>query len=159
MSERAIIEAQISKKTAEIQGLEEKLKAAKVYMKALKDVLKAIDKGSAEGAAGDAGATLRKGSLVAQARDVILERGNPIHVDELLEALGREVTRETKASLTGSLAAYVRKAEIFTRPAPSTFGLVELDHQEIADEDQDDGPPQGFGGYAPVEDADDEIPF
>ena len=49
-----------------------------------------------------------------------------MYLDELLGALGKLVTRETKASLTSSLAAYVRKNEIFTRTAPSTCGLVEL---------------------------------
>lgn len=159
MSERAIIEAQISKKQSEIQSLEEKLKAAKVYVKALQDVIKAIDKGPNVVNGGEAGATLRKGSLVAQAREAILERDAPIHIDELLEALGREVTRENKSSITGSIAAYVRKGEIFTRPAPSTFGLVELNHHQLDDDEQEDGPPQGFGGYAPVSDLDDEIPF
>ncbi|WP_299860202.1 hypothetical protein [uncultured Roseobacter sp.] len=154
MSERAIIESQMEKKINEIQSLEEKLKAAKVYVKALEDVLKAIEKGGGESSDGEV--TLRKGSLVARARDVILERGAPIHIDDLLETLGREVNRETKASLTGSIAAYVRKEEIFTRPAPSTFGLIELDHNEV--EDEEEAPPQGFGRM-PSRDLDDEIPF
>ncbi|WP_108814961.1 hypothetical protein [Loktanella sp. Alg231-35] len=156
MSERAIIEAQLEKKVAEIQSLEDKLKVAKVYVKALEDVIKAIDKGGDDSVSvGDV--TLRKGSLVAKARDVIMGRGSPIHIDDLLEALGREVTRETKASLTGSLAAYVRKEEIFTRPAPSTFGLIELKHFEI--EEVEKSPPQGFGYASTSTDMDDEIPF
>ena len=155
MSERAIIEAQLEKKIAEIQALEEKLKAAKVYVRALEDVIKAIERGGDDSVrVGDV--TLRKGSLVAKARDVIVGRGSPIHIDDLLEALGREVTRETKASLTGSLAAYVRKEEIFTRPAPSTFGLIELNHFEI--EELEKAPPQSFG-YSGSSDMDDEIPF
>jgi hypothetical protein len=31
-----------------------------------------------------------------------------------------------RSALSGSIAAYVRKGEIFTRPAPNTFGLLEL---------------------------------
>ena len=156
MSERSVIEKQLEKKITEIQNLERKLEAAKVYVKALEDVLRAIDKDGADSAS-DGGVSLRKGSLVAQARDVILDRGTPIHVDDLLEALGREVNRETKASLTGSIAAYVRKEEIFTRPAPSTFGFIELDHLEI--EDEQEAPPENFGFSSPSRDYDDEIPF
>ncbi len=155
MSDRSIIEVQMVKKIAEVQSLEEKLKAAKVYVKALEDVLKAIERGGSE-PVGDGDVTLRKGGLVAQARDVILKRGTPIHIDDLLEALGRDVTRESKASLTGSIAAYVRKEEIFTRPAPSTFGLIELKHFEV--EADEVSPPKDFG-YTTTSNDDDEIPF
>lgn len=154
MSERRIIEAQLAKKTVEIQSLEEKLKVARIYVKAFEDVLKEISKGApSQYSEGDV--TLRQGSVVAQARRVILSRGTPIHVDDLLVLLGKEVTRETKASLTGSLAAYVRKGDVFTRPAPSTFGLIELEHFE--EKEITTGPPTGFGQTS--NDEDDEIPF
>jgi hypothetical protein len=155
MSERKIIEGQLSKKVAEIQALEEKLKSARVYARALEDILKELDKStSATPASAESDVSLRRGSSVDQARAVILERGTPIYIDDLLEALGKEVTRETKASLTGSLAAYVRREEIFTRPAPSTFGLIELRHFEIAEESNE--PPAAFGS---MQAEDDEIPF
>lgn len=154
MTERKIIEAQLAKKESEILMLEEKLKSAKVYIRALQDVMREIDRGtSSEESDGDV--VLRRGSLADGARDLILDRGSPMHIDDLLKALGKVVTRETKASLTGSLAAYVRKGEIFTRPAPSTFGLVELNHFES--EEAASEPPVGFG--APAADIDDEIPF
>jgi len=156
MSERSIIEAQLKKKTAEIQGFEEKLKAAKVYVKALEDVLKAIEKGAPDQTA-DGDVTLRRGSLVDRARDVILERGNPMHIDELLLALGRKVNRESKASLTGSIAAYVRIEEIFSRPAPSTFGLIELGHTESTESEE--SPPENFGFGPTSNEIDDDIPF
>ena len=155
MSERQVIEAQLRKKESEVASLEEKLKAAKVYVKALEDVLREVDKGVGSDTSNE-DVSLRRGSSVAQAREVILERATPIHIDDLLEALGKEVTRETKASLTGSLAAYVRKNEIFTRPAPSTFGLIELGHYHI--EEDSDEPPSGFGRSNSI-DEDDEIPF
>lgn len=156
MSERLVIEKQIEKKNAEIQGLEEKLRNAKIYVKALNDVIKVLNRGSGR-ESGDSDSSLRKGSLVAQARNVILNKGTPVHLDQLLNELGKDVTRETKASLAGSIAAYVRKGEIFTRPEPSTFGLVELGHFEV--EDSPVQPPQGFGQSEQPSDMDDEIPF
>lgn len=156
MSEREIVKQQMAKKASEIEGLEDKLKVAKVYLKALEDILKAFEKGEVT-PPNDGDVTLRKGSLVARARDVILKRGAPVHIDDLLEALGRTVSRESKASLTGSLAAYVRKEEIFTRPAPSTFGLIELDHFET--EEVETAPPPDFGYGTTPADEDDEIPF
>ncbi len=154
MSERSVVESQLKKKEAEVLLLEDKLKVARVYIKALQDVLKEIQRDPSSGE-GDAEVALRRGSAVARARDVILARGSPIHVDDLILALGKEVTRESKASLTGSLAAYVRRGEIFTRPAPSTFGLIELEQFEVQSKTEE--PPPGFG--QPKEHDDDEIPF
>lgn len=162
MTERDVIEGQIAKKQAEIDGLEEKLKAAKVYVAALRDVTRLMDKASrSEGAVDEGETKLRAGSTVAQARDIILARGEPVHIDDLLVAMGKEVTRDTKASLAGSLAAYVRREDIFTRPAPNTFGLIELGHFEPVEE-LDAEPPIGFGQQNTTftnDFEDDDIPF
>jgi hypothetical protein len=162
VNERSKIEERLQKKRAEVLMLEEKLKAAKVYMTALSDVLKLL---GGDTSVDQQEAKLRAGSAVAQARDVILERGSPVHIDDLLEAMGKRATREEKASLAGSIAAYVRRDEIFTRPAPNTFGLIELGHEGNSVEDDDNEPPAGFG-RAPVKrssafdtDLDDDVPF
>ena len=163
VSERSIIEERLKKKQAEIDGLEDKLRAAKVYMAALRDVLRDVDKRQRLDEDDGADAKLRAGSATAQARDIILGRGAPVHIDDILEAMGKEVTRDAKASLAGSLAAYVRREEIFTRPAPNTYGLVELGHTEGPEEEEE--PPVGFGdsevSFAPEDpiDLDDDIPF
>jgi hypothetical protein len=89
-----------------------------------------------------------------------------VHLDDLLLELGKKVTRSSQASLAGSLAAYVRREEIFTRPAPNTFGLIELGHDSEGDGEVEDDfePPAGFGrqpvvksGFA--DDLDDDVPF
>lgn len=162
MSERKAIEDRLRKKELEIAGLEEKLKAAKIYAGALRDVLKIV---STDDDGGDPSETkLRAGSAVAQARDIILAREEPVHIDDLLIAMGKEVTRDSKASLAGSLAAYVRREEIFTRPAPNTYGLIELGHTDIEEEEQI-SPPAGFGLRPAMKDpfdpgeVDDDVPF
>lgn len=158
MSERKVIEDKIRRKRNEISTLEDKLKAAKVYIKALNDVLDILEK-SDEADAPEP--KLRKGSLVDQAREVILERDEPVHLDDLLRAMGKDVTRDSKGSLNGSLAAYVRNEDIFVRTAPATYGLIELSHAPEDDEDQDEAPPAGFGSTSPggYDDLDNDIPF
>lgn len=141
MNERQKIEEALRKKEQEIQGLEEKIKATKVYVKALRDVLKMLDKDNETEAAES---TLRQGSAVAQARDVMLERRMPVHISDLLSAMGRPQTREARSSLASSLAAYVRRGEIFVRTAPNTFGLMELSHDSEVEEKGPE-PPTGFG--------------
>ena len=157
MTERRKIEDRLRKKEQEITALEEKIKSARIYVQALRDILKLLGNDRNEGA--DAEAVLRPGSAVANARQVILNKNAPVHVNEILESLGRETTREAKASLTSSLAAYVRRGEIFTRPAPNTFGLAELGHETIEEEAAE--PPPDFGRPPPPRppDSDDDIPF
>lgn len=57
----------------------------------------------------------------------------------------------------------MRRGEIFSRPAPNTFGLLELGHSGSAESD-DVQPPPGFGKISsvpprPAETIDDDIPF
>ena len=157
MNERARIEQLLRKKQSEVLTLEEKLKAAKAYINALRDVLRVTGGDDADGEA-----KLKDGSSVAKAREAILSRGEPIRLDDLLLSMGKEVTQANRSSLGGSLAAYVRRNEIFTRPAPNTFGLLELGHGLV--QEVDDEPPPGFG-RAPVSapsfdtDLDDDVPF
>jgi hypothetical protein len=154
MSERRKIEDRLRKKEQEVAVLEDKLRAGRVYIQALRDILKMLSEGIDD--VNDTDSSLRTGSAVDQARRVILDRKNPVHIDEILSALGRDVTREAKASLTSSLAAYVRRGEIFTRPAPNTFGLSELGH-DVLDEAKKE-PPVDFGRVSSIA-LDDDIPF
>ena len=141
MGEREVIQDKIKKKEQEIQTLEDKLKTARVYLQALQDISKALSKEPNS----QAESILREGSAVAQARDLILKKGHPVHINDILDGLGRELTRESRASLTSSIAAYVRRREIFTRSAPNTFGLLELGHQTSNDSDLPSEPPDDFG--------------
>lgn len=153
MDERTIVADRLRKKMQEVQSLEDRLRTARIYVQALQDVMKALggqpDEPRSE-------KVLRAGSAVSQAHDVILKARKPVHIADLIEALGREDSREARASLNSSLAAYVRRGEIFTRPAPNTYGLVELGHDEVAGTEP--GPPDDFGKSLQP-DLDDEIPF
>jgi hypothetical protein len=143
MNERRKIEERLRKKEEEIRILEAQIRDARIYMQALQDVLKMLPRASERDIAAG---TLRPGSGVAKVREFILNKGGPAHILELLRALGKESTREARASLSGSLAAYVRKGEIFTRPGPNTFGLIELTHESQEEDNPDsDEPPAEFG--------------
>lgn len=158
MSERNKIQDRIRRKQSEIAQLEDKLRSAKVYLAALQDVIKMLAGEEEPEAIGK----LRPGSSVAQAREIILAKGEPVHLDDLITAMGKPLTQSAKSSLAGSLAAYVRQNEIFTRTAPNTFGLIELDHDALELQREVEEPPEGFG-RAPVAaesfDDDDGVPF
>ena len=146
MNERRKIEERLKKKEEEIRELDARIRDARIYVQALQDVLKILPRASERNIRAGA---LRPGSGMAKVREFILEKRRPGHVSELLEALGRPATRQARASLSGSLAAYVRKGEIFTRPSPNTFGLIELGHENEGDANPDNEPPAGFGEDEP----------
>lgn len=83
---------------------------------------------------------LRAGSELAKARDAIRSAGKPLHISEILAAIGKENTKKNRVSLGGSLAGYVRKGAIFSKSAPNTFGLIELTLDANGAV-----PPEGFG--------------
>ncbi len=142
MDMRRELNRKIERKRAEIEQwerekaeLELKIREGTAYVTGIAESLKLLPKEMAS----DAAKALRAGSSVAKARETILKAGRPLHINAILNALGKEATHDAKAALSGSLATYVRKGQIFTRPAPNTFGLVELEQEET------DQPPPGFG--------------
>jgi hypothetical protein len=131
----------IERKRAEIAELETTTRLAREYLQALEDTLKMIPRDLTNGA--DSVTVLRAGSALAKAREAIRKVGRPMHITELLEAIGKGTSRNERAGLSGTLAAYVRRGEIFTRPAPNTFGLTELKSGDGGDVSL--VPPSGFG--------------
>jgi hypothetical protein len=137
--ENNVIKEKIRKKENEIATLEEKLKSAKVYLAALNDIMRSLEKVSDE----EVVETLRPGSTIALARETILHNGKPLHISELLALFDKGDSKEMRASLTSSIAAYVKRGEVFVRTAPNTFGLIELGH--LPEAMQEITPPAGFG--------------
>lgn len=142
---REELQKRVEKKQQEISQLEIQLKEAMAYLQALQDTLKLLPReGINQGAATD---LLRAGSTVWKARDAIKKAAEPLHINNILKAIGKPIDKRNRLSLSGSIAGYVRKGEIFIRTAPNTFGLMELGHRpdgeaEISDEF---GLPDGVG--------------
>jgi hypothetical protein len=141
MGFREDLSRKIERKRAEIAEMDTNLRLAREYLQALEDTFKLLPKDANGGES--LSTMLRPGSSLAKARDVLRKTGKPMHLTELLTALGKGHSRNERAALSGTLAAYVRRGEIFTRPAPNTFGLLEM-KQTSASEDQP-VPPADFG--------------
>ncbi len=157
MAGRSKIEERIAKKEQEIQELEMKIREAKAYIQALQDVSRLLPRESEpekverpERASGDI--VLRPGGAIYDARAAIQKAGRPLHITELLRLMNRPVDRKSRISVSSSLAAYVRAREIFTRPKPNTFGLVDMKQEPSEGEvKKADAPPDDFG-FDPQED-------
>jgi len=66
-------------------------------------------------------------------------QGKPMHVTEILEGIGSDTSKKSRTALSGSLGWYVRRNEIFSRPAPNTFGLLSMKDDQIAEPPNDLG--------------------
>jgi hypothetical protein len=147
------LEKKIERKRAEISELESSLKTARTYLQALEDMqrMAARDGGSPtrqtpiQPSPRQSGSMFRTGSMTQAAYDAIKAAGKPLHVSELLPAIGRAVTRGETSAVSGTLAAYIREGKVFTRTAPNTFGLTEFEAGEPAGAKAAQEPPPGFG--------------
>lgn len=161
MGFRQELRRRIEKKRGEIVTLEVKLREAQVYIQALEDTLKfaPLDDDDDEAPPPLAMKELREGSAIARAKEAIQKAGKPLHINDLLVALGgKSDDKDARSALSGSLAAYVRKNEIFTRPAPNTFGLLDVKAPAL----KAAVPPPFFGLDAARVEAqieDDDVPF
>lgn len=139
-------------------------------MQALEEALRLLPREGAN--EGDADEILRPNSQAALARQALLEAGKPLHVEQLIKALGKSDTRANRSAMAGSIGAYVRKGEIFSRTAPNTFGLIELQGQADDDKERHSDPfgdvgepPASFGledTHEPDDDmviSDKDVPF
>jgi hypothetical protein len=142
MAGRNKIEERIIKKEQEIQELEMKIREARAYVQALQDVAKLLPREQEVEKTADA--VLRPGGSLYDARAAILKAGKPLHIADLLRAMGREVDRKGRIGLASSLAAYVRRNEIFTRPKPNTFGLIESQSTPKSEAKKMGMPPKDF---------------
>jgi hypothetical protein len=143
MGLREEIQKRIERKRQEIADLETRVREASSYVQALEDTIKMLPKQSADGASEtSANRAPRPGSMVALAREALTATARPMHVRDLLKSMGRPEDKASRAALSGSLSAYTRRREIFTRPAPNTFGLLEFGNSAPT---LDLEPPEGFG--------------
>ena len=126
MSIKSRLNEKIKKKEQEIQEYETKIREAKSYLQALQDAMKLLpreDIGSFEKS------ILRPNSNIGKTHAFLKKVKKPMHVNEILKAIGKGTTKKERVSL--------RRKEIFTRPAPNTFGLMNMEEPEE--------PPDQFG--------------
>jgi hypothetical protein len=136
MGARENLQRLADRKAQEITDLERQIDMAKAYLQAIQDSIRALPKESVAQTNGEeATSELRSGTLLARTRDALLKQGKPMHITEILSVLGVSNTKSARVSLVGSLGAYVRKQQIFSRPGPNRFGLIGMKTQTVEQQD------------------------
>jgi hypothetical protein len=129
MNLRREFEKLIEKKQAEIEDAQKAIASAEAYIQAMTDAIKKLPKDEASSLP-----TVRPGSDVQKIRDAILKAGKPLHISEIIYALGRTDDVDSKAKIAGLLGWYTSKGKVFSKVAPNTFGLVETAPPELPDD-------------------------
>ena len=168
MQVRTQIEKKIAAKTLEIVEIEGQLREAKAYIAGMQEALKLIPRDNSEVVLEKSPEqSLRYGSDMAKAYTYLKSIGRPVYIDEILKGIGKEVNKENRSTVSGSLGNYARRNEIFTRTAPNTFGLVVFNSSEEISkggELSDDSFPPNFGEFTDASSfangpSDEDIPF
>src|SRR5665213_86173 len=105
MSSRRLLERQIAKSnqeiellTAEIADRQQQISLKDAYIQGMKDSLKYLPKSDSSS---ESLPQLRAGSDVALAREILVKAGKPLHVNEILKQMGKEVNKQNRASVAG----------------------------------------------------------
>ena len=114
---------EIKKTIEEISNLKSQLVQKEGYLSGLEKASKI--QGRSESKSSE---SLRPGTMLYDTMMLIKNNSTPMHITDILKGLGRENTQSNRVSLVGSLGAYYRKKQIFTRPKPNTFGLIGMDN-------------------------------
>lgn len=112
------LRALAAEKNAELVRLEAELAAGRAYLRLLEDRIEAAEQRSTEIECSDPVIVIRR---------LIREAGRPLYIDDILRGLDRPLNREGREEIRHLLLSWVRREEIFTRPRPGVFGLVELE--------------------------------
>ena len=140
MHAREQVQKLLDRKQQEIKELELQIEKARAYIQALQDFMRFLPRDSAQN-----DVSLRPGTALAKARDVLRLQGEAMHITEILKALNQPADKKHRLSLSGSLSSYVRNSQIFTRPAPNTFGLIEMNKTATGSESTESEIPEDFG--------------
>ncbi len=134
MDIRRKLEREIEKQQLRLAELRTQIVAGEAYLQAQMDMLKFFPRAEEGG-----NVSMRSRGDPAKVRSILEEEGAPMHLKDILARMEREDTKDSRAALAGTLGWYVRKNDVFTRPAPNTFGLKSFATVQA------DEPPEDFG--------------
>ena len=123
------LQGQVNRKNKEIQQLEldrqeldMKIREAYAHIAGIKEAMKHLPNAEIEE---NPALSLRKGKSIAKIYDILKQGGSPMHIKDILAAMGKETDKKSQQATGSQLNNYVRTGRIFTRDLPNTFGLKE----------------------------------
>ncbi len=142
------LQGRIKRKETEIQRFDEerqelgmKIREAQAAIKELEEIKKHLPKDEVDE---NPALSLRRGKSIAKVYDILKESGSPMHITEILTAMGKETDKKSQQATGSQLNNYVRKERIFTRPLANSFGLKEWDTKPLTSLENTEGAQTGL---------------
>jgi len=161
MSARTDIEKRIEKEKAKINDLISQIEKNESFILGLQEALKMLPKekefenGQVKTNKDNSKTSFRAGSDVEKTYNLLRDAGKSMHISEILIGIGKEDTKSNRLSLSSSISRHVRKGDLFKRPFPNSFALIET--PDIVNPTLD--LPPNFGAEETKEKEPDDIPF
>lgn len=125
MSLQSELEIRIARERRRVAELRNELIRRESFIQGLEAALSLLAADRPSGGYQDTGESLRSGSDVSKAQQLLCTAKRPLHISEILTGIGKEDTKQKRASLGSSLARYARKGEVFQRgPRPNEFAVI-----------------------------------
>lgn len=143
MSFQSEVEMRIARERRRIAELRNEIMRRESFVAGLEAALKIIP--SEEGPQSSSVEPLRTGSDVKKAQQLLMTVKGALHISDILKGIGKEDTKQNRASLASSLARYARRGEIFQREGPNEFALISPNSPSVNTEDDTPEFPSLFG--------------
>jgi hypothetical protein len=117
------LEKRIALEQGKVGELRNEIERREAFIQGLQEALKMLPKETPTGRRRAAG-PLRSRGDVQKARQLLSTETRALHISDILRGIGKENTKQNRASLASSLARYARRNEIFRREGPNEFSLI-----------------------------------
>lgn len=115
--------AELDEIYAQIAELEGRAREAQSYLQALQDSIRLLLKNEGNGSSKEA--RIKPGSNPDKVYALLKKAGHPLHIKTIVEGIGLQYSKMTRSTINSALIPYLKKGQVFTRPEPGTYGLVE----------------------------------
>ena len=119
------LERRIEQERQKVANLRSQVERAEAFIAGLEEAMKLVPPEVIESKR-QVSHTPRSKSDVQKAKFQLSATGHSMHISDILKAIGKEDTKQHRASLSSSLARYARKGEVFRRDGPNEFSLIPL---------------------------------
>lgn len=136
MTARTELENRIAREQQKVAAMRSELERTEAFIEGLLEALKMLPK-DIPNLKHSGNRTSRSRSDVQKARQLLGATRGPLHISDILKGIGKEDTKQNRASLSSSLARYARKGELFQREGPNEFSLMTARPDEEANTARD----------------------
>jgi hypothetical protein len=161
MSVRDDIEKRIVKEKQKISDLQKQIERSNAFVQGMQEALKLLS-GNSKGIEPAKEISYFRSGDTKSAYETLKQTGSPMHIDELLSAIGKPISKQNRASLASSLHRAAKRSGIVKSIGNNTFSLSEISTNGRTNESVDKEVllklPDNFGEDIKPKDNDD-IPF